>query len=468
MDATDRHDRPREAVASLRAHWAWYLDGGVPACSAGPERRGHFERLLRPTLDEHAPPGWVGVTTTGREDPFVAMTLRDPDGVRYFTAPYAEIADSGVSYTTLWLAFRGIDLPTDRERPLRVRLPGTAAGGGTRADDFDWFAGVAAAVLAGPVVITGADRLDTRARLELLDRVAGLLPYGCRAGLRFATSLGPTGRLRPRLAFGRVVAPGTVGVGLDGVPAVPEAPAARAYLGELTTLRRRVGLNALVAALATLREPGAPAAGEHLLGLLAEAGARAAGGGVGHAGPLSPDPPSPTPPNCLPSRVRQRTGHVPRRCSTGSWPATPRSRHRSPSAGARRTATRSPGTWPPRSLGPGPAGSWSAGTRPWRPAAATASSTCCWARSRRSCPAPRRTRPPNSARRAPPSRPSTARPGANRSRPRPRRWSPTCVASSVRSRPPTCPPSTTRCGTTRSCCAASSTPRAATCGPGST
>lgn len=278
MDATDRHDRPRETAGTLRAHWAWYHDGAVPACSAGPERRAHFERLVRPTLDEYAPPGWVGLTSTGREDPFVAMTLRDPDGVRYFTAPYAEIAAAGAGYTALWLAFRGIDLPTDRERPLRVRLPGPPAEVAVRAGDFEWLAGVAAAVLAGPVVITGADRLDTRARLELLDRVAALLPYGCRAGLRFATSMGSTGRLRPRLAFGRVPAPGTVRVALDGVPAVPDLPAARAYLGELTTLRRRIGLDPLVVALETLRDPGTPAAGEHLLGLLAEAGARAGAG----------------------------------------------------------------------------------------------------------------------------------------------------------------------------------------------
>ncbi|MFE2866575.1 VWA domain-containing protein [Embleya sp. NPDC059259] len=284
MDATDRHDRPRETAGTLRAHWAWYHDGRVPACSAGPERRAHFERLVRPTLDEYAPPGWVGLTSTGREDPFVAMTLRDTDGVRYFTAPYAEIAAAAAGYTTLWLAFRGIELPTDRERPLRVRLPGSPAEVGVRAGDFEWLAGVAAAVLAGPVVITGAERLDTRGRLELLDRVAALLPYGCRAGLRFATSMGATGRLRPRLAFGRVPAPGTVRVALDGMPDLPDLPAARAYLGELTTLRRRVGLDPLIAALATLHEPGTPAAGDHLLGLLAEAGARAAGDGEGADG----------------------------------------------------------------------------------------------------------------------------------------------------------------------------------------
>ncbi|MFI6579816.1 VWA domain-containing protein [Embleya sp. NPDC050493] len=285
MDATDRHDRPRETAGTLRAHWAWYHDGRVPACSAGPERRAHFERLVRPTLDEYAPPGWVGLTSTGREDPFVAMTLRDADGVRYFTAPYAEIAAAAAGYTALWLAFRGIELPTDRERPLRVRLPGSPGAVGVRGDDFEWLAGVAAAVLAGPVVITGADHLDTRSRLELLDRVAALLPYGCRAGLRFATSMGSTGRLRPRLAFGRVPAPGTVRVALDGMPDLPDLPAARAYLGELTTLRRRVGLDPLIAALATLHEPGTPAAGDHLLGLLAEAGARAAGMGAGGAAP---------------------------------------------------------------------------------------------------------------------------------------------------------------------------------------
>ncbi|MGC0420530.1 hypothetical protein [Embleya sp. AB8] len=293
MNATDRADRPRETAGTLRAHWAWYRDGVVPACSAGPERREHFERLVRPTLDDYAPPGWVGVTSTGREDPFVAMTLRDPEGVRYFTAPYAEIAAGAAGYTALWLAFRGIELPTDRERPLRVRLPGPPPAVAVRASDFEWLAGVAAAVLAGPVVLTGADRLDTRARLELLDRVAALLPYGCRAGLRFATSMGATGRLRPRLAFGRVPAPGTVRVALDGVPALPELPAARAYLGELTTLRRRIGLDALLAGLATLREPGMPAAGDHLLGLLAEAGARAeagAGAGPGVGAGASADP----------------------------------------------------------------------------------------------------------------------------------------------------------------------------------
>ncbi|MYW04349.1 hypothetical protein GT354_39975, partial [Streptomyces sp. SID3343] len=215
MDATDRHNRPRETAATLRAHWAWYRDGVVPACSAGAERRTHFERLVRPTLDEHAPPDWVGVTTTGREDPFVALTLRDTDGVRYFTAPYAEIAESGASYTALWYAFRGIDLPTDRERPLRVRLPNPPAA--VTVGDFDWFAGVAACVLAGPIVVTGAERLDTRARFELLDRVAALLPYGCRAGLRFTTSLGPGGRLRPHVAFtafAATAAPGTPTVAL--------------------------------------------------------------------------------------------------------------------------------------------------------------------------------------------------------------------------------------------------------------
>ena len=271
MDATDRHGDPREAAATLRAHWAWFRDDTVPACSAGPGRRAYFERLVRPALDERAEPGWIGVTTSGREDPFVAMAFRDLDGVRYFTAPYAEIAAGGASYSALWQAFRRIELPTDRERPLRIRLPASPATPTRRRDgDFAWFAGVAAAVLAGPVLITGADRLDTRDRLELLDRVAALLPYGARAGLRFSTSAGPVGRGRPRLGFGDRALAGAVAVALDAAPAAPGTDAARAYLDALDEAHRRAGVHALTAALAALRAPGSPTADPRVLDRLAE------------------------------------------------------------------------------------------------------------------------------------------------------------------------------------------------------
>ncbi|MCM2430829.1 hypothetical protein [Streptomyces sp. RKAG337] len=109
--------------------------------------------------------------------------------------------------------------------------------------DFGWAAGVAALLLDGRrVVITvppGGPVPDTDRRVQILDAVCALLPYGCRAWLSGATWTGRSEH-QLRLVFAPAARAGQMEVALgSGLPPEPQGDTARAYLTELWRMRQK-------------------------------------------------------------------------------------------------------------------------------------------------------------------------------------------------------------------------------------
>lgn len=109
--------------------------------------------------------------------------------------------------------------------------------------DFGWAAGVAALLLDGRrVVITvppGGPVPDTDRRVQILDAVCALLPYGCRAWLSGATWTGRSEH-QLRLVFAPAARAGQQEVPLgSGLPPEPQGDVARAYLAELWRMRQK-------------------------------------------------------------------------------------------------------------------------------------------------------------------------------------------------------------------------------------
>ncbi|MEU2623532.1 hypothetical protein ABZ642_36435 [Streptomyces sp. NPDC007157] len=141
--------------------------------------------------------------------------------VTHFWVPYEEAADRGLGWSSLArAALAG-----------RTGLSRIAAGGESGAlhgpvrlplstdehlmNGFDeefvsasdsllrWHAAVAALLLDGPVVVTGAPEDDPLERLRLLDNIAAMLPYGLRAYLSAATATSSGANHRIGLSWGR-------------------------------------------------------------------------------------------------------------------------------------------------------------------------------------------------------------------------------------------------------------------------
>jgi len=113
----------------------------------------------------------------------------DADGreivfTRYFCWPYDDLAAGAVSYMTLYEEFSRFDLRTQGRAPIKTELAATPPGvpyGGQALR-------VAALLLTGkPVCIVGADRVGFRERLQFVDAVMSLLPYGMRRRLSAST-----------------------------------------------------------------------------------------------------------------------------------------------------------------------------------------------------------------------------------------------------------------------------------------
>jgi hypothetical protein len=116
----------------------------------------------------------------------------------FFICRYTDLAEHGVSYADLYGAIARVDL--ERHDPSQVLLniqPMRLEQLSFRNSDaesaavisFESAAAIAAALLDGPVAVTGTAGLELADRLRLLDAVAALLPYGYRAGLSASTAV---------------------------------------------------------------------------------------------------------------------------------------------------------------------------------------------------------------------------------------------------------------------------------------
>lgn len=265
------------------AEWAWISkepgspeDYGVLAVSKGPIGAGRLAGAYAAgvpssSLPGHAPGAapWVtfGSHPAGPDWPALSISVQDPwrgqDQAgrpiwpqRFFLCRYDELAAAGVSYRTLWdvVAPVGLPRPDGQPIPLAVRPE--------RPDDvvaaiseigFDRAAALAAALLDGPVAVTGTAglRLTDPAldRLAVLDAAAALLPYGFRADLSGSTAVDSTVVHRVRLVLAEYASDRQQAVPLHGAPVPLRSELAREYLAMLLDKERWDGLDAVLAHL---------------------------------------------------------------------------------------------------------------------------------------------------------------------------------------------------------------------------
>jgi hypothetical protein len=114
----------------------------------------------------------------------------------FFACEYADLAKHDASYTALCAAASGIDLSTVGDQPVRLDVASAAsesrAGIAVAIEElgFPKLAAIAAALLEKrQVAVTGTKRMPAKERVLLLDCVAALLPYGCRASLTATTAI---------------------------------------------------------------------------------------------------------------------------------------------------------------------------------------------------------------------------------------------------------------------------------------
>ncbi len=138
--------------------------------------------------------GWL--TDDKREKNYVYLAIHDKPVhdlydasgrevvfTRCFCVPYAEIADGAVSYEAMYEKFCGIVAPRTR---ARAEFPARGQGAYVDARAMR----VAAQLLTcKPVCIVGADHVGFAERLQFLDSVMALLPYGLRSRLSASTSV---------------------------------------------------------------------------------------------------------------------------------------------------------------------------------------------------------------------------------------------------------------------------------------
>lgn len=198
---------------------------------------------------------WVILNWAGKDDELhlglaILRATAEVDGVgrqiaetSYFLISYAALAEHGqvISYADLYDAVKDVRLPREDGQPIALNVPALdrdelarrVAAIGERSVSL-----VADRLLSGPVTITKADGSSLPERLEFLDAVAAMLPYGYRTKLAASTWSDSGVRHRIRLAFAERRYSGAQACAWrsepDGVPA-----GTGGYLGQLERLRGR-------------------------------------------------------------------------------------------------------------------------------------------------------------------------------------------------------------------------------------
>jgi hypothetical protein len=238
-------------------------DYSILASSTEPLSPAEYARILT-HFAPGTPPGerdtpgslpWVTFSQVGVEErPYLGISIQDFAGqvdaagrpiaeTSYFCVPYAELAQPPVSCIGLYETVAGLDLP--RENGIPMKLSASPLDAQTLASLIRGFGeelvtATAALLLDGPVTIIGADSLKLRERLQYIDAVAALLPFGYRAGYTAATWSDGGADPRIRLAFSNRSEPGAAVVQWPSPPArIAPDMAARTYQELLTGLLGR-------------------------------------------------------------------------------------------------------------------------------------------------------------------------------------------------------------------------------------
>ncbi|TYB61749.1 hypothetical protein FXF51_27095 [Nonomuraea sp. PA05] len=266
---------------TIMADWAVWSkpprssdDYGIVGSSRSPGEHVRFEQLIR-LADPGTPHGrregavdalpWVTFSAPeegGDGRRWSAIAVRewsqevDVSGrailpTRYYTFPYDDGAATGAGYRDLYEAVLRAPSPALNGRRLSLELPhrDDPGGPGSTQGEPRWCAGVAALLLGGPVVVTGAPPLSPLERLDCMDAVTMFLPYGVRATLTASTWTDNATDHPIRLMFGRWAGPRQQEVRWAQPPPRPCDEYALSYLRWLLTmldqapdvLRRRLG-----------------------------------------------------------------------------------------------------------------------------------------------------------------------------------------------------------------------------------
>jgi hypothetical protein len=169
----------------------------------------------------------------------------------FYAFRYEDMMASGASYRTIYDAVRSAGLPSQGSRSGRLEIEARSRRDGDslpleiqppppgvlenriKRFGFERLAEVAAALLDQPVAVGGFGQLHLAERLDLLDAIAALLPYGFRVDLSASSAVSPvsTPAMRLILAEGRVGTHLAVEIGdtYRGAPAIPLSPMAREH-----------------------------------------------------------------------------------------------------------------------------------------------------------------------------------------------------------------------------------------------
>ena len=277
-------------MVTVRAGWALWAkrpgtrqDYSVLACSPETFSRTDFAAIIArfavgsPDVNAAGPAAlpWATVSWVGVDgDPQLGISVTSDSGqvdgvgrpiaqTAYFCVPYAQLARTPVSYCDLFdsvVAQVPLLRPSDGPViPLAVpamsadRLADTVRRAGEQTATV-----AAALLLSRPVSVVQAEGASLRDRLEFIDAVASLLPYGYRVRFSGATWSDTGTKHRVRLAFaGRPLEGAAVVYWRRTVDLPPGDPLATAYCTKLRRLaedparaREGLGLPAVIGRLA--------------------------------------------------------------------------------------------------------------------------------------------------------------------------------------------------------------------------
>jgi len=255
LDASDRHIRVGEFIGGNFV--------GAPSSSnrdnapTGPPWvtfRSHPTNVRRPLLSVLLLDDWQDLDQAGR--PIWPQ--------RFFLCRYDEAAGVHASYRALWEAVSPFPLPRPDRQLVPIEIQPQSAASAVEAIGeigFERAAAMAAALLAGPVAVTGTADLylsDPDARLDrlaVLDAVAALLPYGFRADLSASSAVDNAVAHRVQLVLTNYPSDSQQVAPLRGAPVTPRSDVARDYLDMLRAKRHLETLETIVAHLREARDP---------------------------------------------------------------------------------------------------------------------------------------------------------------------------------------------------------------------
>lgn len=223
-----RPDRGRVMTVTVDVQWALYGTAAdragfrVLSCSTEGLNRANFSEVIgrfSPGTPDALPQVTVSyVPSRATEGNYIALAIHNfADGDRdvrsdetgrpvvftsYFCVRYLSLASEAIGYLPLYLALRPIKLPAQGGPPLRIMLTAVDTTAVTPAASALAMQ-VAPLLLTGrPVCVLGASSTSMTERLQFIDTVMALLPYGYRARMTGATWVRPTHRAhRFRLYF---------------------------------------------------------------------------------------------------------------------------------------------------------------------------------------------------------------------------------------------------------------------------